>query len=258
MSNLQNESFKKFLKSFNEGEYKNHKYYDTITEISRKGSGNREPLIINKKEMYSLDDIAKGSKSLKGNLPKTTDALCYKEDDNGKLSLYLIEFKFHNLDKPDPKDQLSAFVDNIFAERKKAAILARANLTNKDYKSIDYNSSSRYFSDAVTMSLHIESNRIMNGKETNTEKELVGRVEKISRDIQDLTASETYRIIDKKHITLIRPPIKKTNVILKNTHFQYAMKLWNYLQDNIDDKTIPLRINFGPPAEFPFSRNSPL
>ena len=77
----------------------------------------------------------------------------------------------------------------------------------------------------------------MNGKETESEKELVGRVEKISRDIQDLTSSETYRIIEKKHITLIRPPIKKTNVILKNVHFQYAMKLWNYLQDNIDDRT---------------------
>ena len=85
MSNLQNEPFKEFLKSFNEGEYNNHKFYDTITEISRKESGDRTPLIINQKEMYSLDDIAKGSELLKDNLPKTTDALWYKEDDGGKL-----------------------------------------------------------------------------------------------------------------------------------------------------------------------------
>ena len=58
MSNSQNESFKNFLRSFKEGEYNNHKFYDSITEISRKESGDRTPLITNQKEMYSLDDIA--------------------------------------------------------------------------------------------------------------------------------------------------------------------------------------------------------
>ena len=43
-----------------------------------------------------------------------------------------------------------------------------------------------------------------------------------------------YKVIDKQHITLIREPIRKTNVVLKNVNFQYAMKLWSYLRDNYD------------------------
>lgn len=30
----------------------------------------------------------------------------------------------------------------------------------------------------------------------------------------------------------MREPIRKTNVVLKNVNFQYAMKLWSYLKDN--------------------------
>ena len=52
-----NVKFKKFLESFEELTYKDHKCYDTITEISRKESGRREPLIHCHKKMYSLDDI---------------------------------------------------------------------------------------------------------------------------------------------------------------------------------------------------------
>ena len=47
--------------------------------------------------------------------------------------------------------------------------------------------------------------------------------------------SETYKLIEKKHIALVTSPIKKTNLILKNVNFQYAVKLWNYIQTNIDD-----------------------
>lgn len=33
------------------------------------------------------------------------------------------------------------------------------------------------------------------------------------------------------------PPIKKTNLILKNTNFQNAMKLWNFLQEEMVDNS---------------------
>ena len=111
--------FKDFLESFNGKGYGNHMFYDTVKEISRKKSGQREPLIDNDYcKMYSLDDMKDGCILLNENPPKSTDALCYKLED-GKLSLYLIEFKFHNLDEPDAKEQLNAFVDMIHTERKK-------------------------------------------------------------------------------------------------------------------------------------------
>ena len=145
MSKSDNELFINFLKSFDDRMYLNHKYRDTITEISRRESGNMQPLIENNQIMYSLDDIAKGSKILKDNLPKTTDALYYRKDGE-KLSLILIEFKFHNLDDPDAEDLLDVLVDNFFAEEKKYKCL-----TDDDKK--DLNKIRNYYSDDVTNAL---------------------------------------------------------------------------------------------------------
>ena len=44
-----------------------------------------------------------------------------------------------------------------------------------------------------------------------------------------------YKTIEKKHIALVMSPIKKTNLIMKNVNFQYATKLWDFLQSHIDD-----------------------
>ena len=63
------------------------------------------------------------------------------------------------------------------------------------------------------------------------------RIEKLETQISDLTSSSVYQTIDKKHISLVTSPIKKTNVILKNVNFQYAVKLWNYMQTHMEDDT---------------------
>lgn len=147
MSTTINREFINFIKSFDDGSYNKHKFYDTITEISRKHSGKREPLIDDDFEMYSLDDIKDGSKVLQENPPKTTDALYYKEKD-GKLSLYLIEFKFHNLDDPDAKDLLKAFVDEIFSSNNKKKYNCLSKNDKTDLKKIR-----NYYGDDVSNTL---------------------------------------------------------------------------------------------------------
>ena len=147
MSDSCNEEFIKFLKSFDGGSHKNHKFYDEITEISRKHSGNRKPLIENDFEMYSLDDIKDGSKILENNPPKTTDALYYRVNGE-KLSLYLIEFKFHNLDDPDAKDLLKAFVDEIFSSDNKKKYKCLSDNDKTDLKKIR-----NYYGDDVSNTL---------------------------------------------------------------------------------------------------------
>lgn len=149
-------NFNKFLKSFDKGQHQNHKYLDSIKEISRKHSGKREPLIEHNFEMYSLDDIAKGSKALKSNLPKTADAIYFKEEDGEKPSLYLIEFKFHNLDDPNAEDLLYNLVDELYADPKKFKCVEK-------YKR-DLNKIKKYYGDDVQHSLilkPIESVRVV-------------------------------------------------------------------------------------------------
>ena len=155
MSQITNDKFVEFLNTFNDKEYRNNKFYDTITEISRKKTGKQDALIENDFRMYSLDDIAKGSEILSLNLPKTTDALFYKENPDGSLSLYFIEFKFHNLDDPDAEDLLYNLVDEIYTEPKKLKCVEK-------YKK-DLNKIKQYYGDDVKHTLilkPIESIRV--------------------------------------------------------------------------------------------------
>ena len=42
--------------------------------------------------------------------------------------------------------------------------------------------------------------------------------------------------MEKEDVPFVTNPIKKTNVILKNVNFQYAMKLWDYINEHLADK----------------------
>ena len=58
-----------------------------------------------------------------------------------------------------------------------------------------------------------------------------------------LCSTDVYKTLKKLHVARVIPPIKKTNVILKNTNFQYAMKLWDYLQNHVADDTRIIKSN---------------
>lgn len=98
MDELTNKEFIDFIKS-------HKKFYRNITEISKNKYG--EILIDNDFKMYSLDEMCWDCELLQENTPKTTDALFYKSNPHGRLSLYLIEFKFHNFNDPNAKKMLN-------------------------------------------------------------------------------------------------------------------------------------------------------
>lgn len=107
MSNLKvltNKEFINFIKS-------HETFYKDITEISKSGFG--ESLIHNDFKMYSLDEMCWNCELLKEYTPKTTDALWYKESLDGKLTLYIIEFKFHNFNKPNARDMLEIMAKDV-------------------------------------------------------------------------------------------------------------------------------------------------
>lgn len=104
MEALTNKEFKDFIKSHD-------KFYKDITEISMSDFG--ESLIENDFKMYSLDEMCWDCKLLEEDTPKTTDALWFKESLDGKITLYIIEFKFHNFNKPNAKDMLEIMAKDV-------------------------------------------------------------------------------------------------------------------------------------------------
>ena len=122
----------------------------------------------------------------------------------------------------------------FYIARKKRNLITESSL--KDNKSINYTANCKMGSEHVNLQLMLDSKR----EEKNANKNEAGldvlkRIERLELQISDLTCSQVYQDIHKLHIALVTSPIKKTNVILKNVNFQYAVKLWNYMQENMDD-----------------------
>lgn len=123
-----------------------------------------------------------------------------------------------------------------FVSMKKKKLLDGSYL--KDNKSIEYKAASMVGQEHVVMeltmktSLHTKKDSGVKNGET-----LAERIDKIEQQILDFKCSEVYRSLNRSHAALVRPPIKKTNLILKNTNFQYALILWNYIQEHFTDDT---------------------
>ena len=118
-----------------------------------------------------------------------------------------------------------------FIDHKKKNITPTSG--SKDYKTMEYNGTSNLGKEKVNISMTLSSK--LKGTSNPGDKGTVQeRIEKLELQINDLKSTSVYKNIDKLHITLVTSPIKKTNVILKNVNFQYALSLWNYLQTHFD------------------------
>ena len=106
----------------------------------------------------------------------------------------------------------------------------------KSDKSFEYSGNANVGKEKLDVIMNINSrynntNKVLNSEGIGIEE----RLEKLDINIAALTNSDVYKTIEKKHIALVTPPIKKTNLIIKNVNFQYAMTLWDFLHSNMED-----------------------
>ena len=124
----------------------------------------------------------------------------------------------------------------MFIERKKDNVVNESSFNSNN--DITYNGKCSLGEENVNIELKMNnviksSNRIVDRNGNNASD----RIEKLNQRITDLTSTEVYKNLHRLHVALVTSPIKKTNVILKNVNFQYAVKLWNYLQEHVNDES---------------------
>lgn len=199
---------------------------------------NPNRFIINEEEIVKIELARKITVESIKHLSKNTNLI----QDFDKKTGDVRPSKILNINKEESYDTyenrfIYSLIQNMkfFISRKKKAIELRMAISEKNNKKIDYKGTSIVNNEQIAISLNLNTNLI--GRKQNSSSNALQRIEKLEQKIADLTCSEVYKIIDKKHMTLVTSPIKKTNVILKNVNFQYAVKLWNYMQENIDDKS---------------------
>ena len=124
----------------------------------------------------------------------------------------------------------------MFLERKKSSLVGESSF--KSSNQLSYSGNCSLGEEKVGIEIKINSD--INSASQVVDKNgngIEARIEKMSQRITDLTSTEVYKNLSRLHVALVTSPIKKTNVILKNVNFQYAMKLWTYMQEHVNDNS---------------------
>lgn len=99
-----------------------------------------------------------------------------------------------------------------------------------DEKMIRYQASAKINNENVKISMDMQSSdNVINTVPSKNGMSLEDRLKKIKMQLSAFNESELIKVLTKLHVPIVRPPIRKTNVILKNPNFQKAEQLWNFI-----------------------------
>lgn len=197
--------------------------------------------IVNEEEVVKIEQAKKITVETIKHLSKNTNFIQTIDSETGDVT----PAKLLNVRKEESYDTyenrlIYTLVQNtkMFIKKRKEELVNSLNLEdseqqNKNNKSLQYNATSTINEEKVNVNVNLNSNLEANGSSSKEKIEkILERIENVSRKLDSACDADPYKVIDKQHITLVKEPIRKTNVVLKNVNFQYAMKLWEYLKDN--------------------------
>ena len=119
----------------------------------------------------------------------------------------------------------------LYIERKKKEEVTDNSFENN--KSLSYQGTGKLADETVEIAVQLKGN-IQKNHNKNKEDFIPNRIAKLEERVRDLCSTDVYKSIAKLHVAPVMSPIKKTNLILKNVNFQYALNLWNFMQENME------------------------
>ena len=110
----------------------------------------------------------------------------------------------------------------------------------KNEEKANYQAEIKYKKEKIKVNFDYATESSVSAKKSGGTAE---RIQAIKKKLKDLKTTTVYQLLESKRVTLVKSPIKMTNVLLKNVHFQYALKLWNYLSDQMEIKDKAVKSN---------------
>ena len=109
------------------------------------------------------------------------------------------------------------------------------NFTLHEDKSLEYSASTVTDYENVNIEMRVTSKTFpsnnLDKKLKDEIRKAKARIKKVKSYISSWHVSPMFKELGHLHVKFIKPPIRKTNIILKNTNFQVASKLFDYLQN---------------------------
>ena len=106
----------------------------------------------------------------------------------------------------------------------------------KNVRKVQYEAKSKVEKQRITIKSEAMIDASDLSDKTEQNKKIMQGLAKVEEGLEQLHQTEIFKLLSGRKVTLVKPPLKMTNVLLKNVNFQYAVKLWNYLNDNFVTK----------------------
>ena len=201
--------------------------------------------IVNEEEIVKIEQTKKVTVETIKHLSKNTNLIQTIDEKTGDVT----PSKLLNVRKEESYNTyenrlIYTLVQNtrLFIKKKTDELLKSINAENeqddedKNSTKLEYNATSEVKDEKVNVQVKLNSEIDPNGDESKDKNQMIlDRIQEVKNKLDIVSNAEPYKVIDKLHITLVKEPIRKTNVVLKNVNFQYAMKLWSYLRENFDE-----------------------
>lgn len=199
--------------------------------------------IVNEEEIVKIEQAKKVSVETIKHLSKNTNFIQTVDEKTGDVT----PSKLLNVRKEETYNTyenrlIYTLIQNMkrFIKKQKESLFLETNEKQNDNRN---NKTFEYFAETDVEDEQIEINLSLNSrlnplskKESENLQDVFAKIQEIEGKITGLEATEVYKALVKEHVIEVKDPVKKTNVILKNVNFQYAMKLWEYLKENLEDK----------------------
>lgn len=124
---------------------------------------------------------------------------------------------------------------NQFIANKKQKAIELTKQSYKESKALKYAGSTVIGKENVDINISINSNTNAKIGESKNEN-IIEEILKLEKKMLELSNMQNFKLFEKSRFLLVTPPLKMTNALLKNPNLQCAVKLWNYIIDEIDDK----------------------
>lgn len=108
----------------------------------------------------------------------------------------------------------------------------------KNYQKAKYEGTTKINKERIKVNFEYVSEEV---EEQSKSRENEDKIRQLKKGMTLIKATELYKLLDSQRIVLVKSPLKMTNVLLKNVHFQYCVKLWGYLNSHLDAQTKALK-----------------
>lgn len=124
----------------------------------------------------------------------------------------------------------------IIIRKEKRKLMSKEKSKSIEHKTFEYQGNSYNGKNKVDIQILISSES-EDDDVAGEKKDQLERINALEKEVMNLQLSATYQALEKERVSLVTPPIKKNNVLLKNVNFQYAVKLWDYLVTDLEKET---------------------